>query len=68
MKLHTIIDAGTGKEILKNVTVGQFDRWYDNHCHYRAVRRIEEVHPAIREAYGAASDIEKKCYLVQDND
>jgi hypothetical protein len=56
MNTHTVYNATTGTCLLDGVTDGQFDRWYDHHSSFRAVRTIEEVNPNFRDLYEAIND------------
>lgn len=61
---HTVIDARTGKVLLANATLGEYDRWYDHHCFWRAPRDISEVQPEQRAAYAATDP--NTHFLVED--
>lgn len=65
MKLITVIDASSGEGIFPcPVTEAQFDRWYDHHADWRAVRDLSEVSPLHRDRYIACGPDEQ--WLVQD--
>lgn len=64
--VHTVYDAQTGRVLLKDVSLREFDAWYDHHAHYRHPRLLEEVKPELREAYENRGLINH--YLVQDED
>ena len=52
---HTVYNATTGVCMLDAVSDGQFDRWYDHHCHFRKARDEFEVNPEFRDLYEAIS-------------
>jgi len=64
--MHTVYDAANGLCLLDSVTEGQFDRWYDHHSNWRAVRDLTEVNPEFRDLYEAISDRPGVHWLVQD--
>lgn len=46
-----VVDARTGRVLLARVTIGEFDRWYDHHAFWHAVRSVEDVAPDLRERF-----------------
>lgn len=66
MNTNTVYNATNGTCMLYQVSDGQFDRWYDHHSQFRAVRALSEVNPAFRDLYEAINDRPGVHWLVED--